>query len=365
MKKIIIFNASSFLYGAEKGLLNLIKALNKYFDITVVLPKRGILGEKIKRLHSSVKIMIFPLARLSFSYSPFYYLKFCVLFFVDFFFFLLYITKNKFDIVATNSLLLLFPALCAKISGKPHIWFVREVFDFQFINDLLGRYVNFFSKKVICQSNFIKKKLNQKKAEVIYEALDPRDYNVYESRKAKSFLKLPLEKTVISIISRIHPSKGQHEFIKNMYDILLEENIILLIAGDISLFNLRSIIYKKKMERFIRRHNLKNVILLGFIEDVSLVYSASDICVSPFLRKEPFGICIAEALSFGKVTLYPFKGGLKEIRNIFVEGFEFSRDKFIAKLKEKKYKQRLELKIPPQLSFKNYFSQIMRVYSEL
>ena len=61
MKKIIIFNASATLYGAERGLLHLIKALGGRFVITVVLPRTGPLVEKIRNMDPGIEIKIFPL----------------------------------------------------------------------------------------------------------------------------------------------------------------------------------------------------------------------------------------------------------------------------------------------------------------
>ena len=138
VKKIIIFNSGSFVYGAERGLLNLIKALKSDFDITVVIPQKGPLVEKIKEVSLSVKIIIFPLAVLMLSFFPFYLLKFIFLSFVDFFYFLFYIKNNEADIILTNNLLLLFPALLAKLIGKKHIWCIREFFNYRFINRLIG-----------------------------------------------------------------------------------------------------------------------------------------------------------------------------------------------------------------------------------
>ncbi len=370
MKKIIIFNASSSLYGAERGLINLLKVLHSGFDITVVLPQRGILEEKINKVSDSVKIIRFPLATLMFSYSPFYFLKFFVLFFLDFLFFLLYINRKNIDIVVTNSSLLLFSALCAHLLGKVHIWHIREVFPYHMVNICLGWYMKLFSKKVICQSEFIKNKLGLKeRGEVVYEPLDKRGYKIYNSEDARRTLNISGKKVVLSIVSRIHPSKGQFEFIKDIQDVLSKNrDVILLVVGEVAPYSLRNIMYKHKINDFIRMYNLENVVLLGFVEDVSLVYSASDICVFPFCRDEPFGICVAEALSFGKETFYPFRGGLREVWKIFHKGKELNKDTIIAAIERcKSYsynKGSTKMVIPSELSFSGYTSRIMEVYRE-
>ena len=54
MKRILIFNSGGFVYGAEKGLINLVKAIKGKFIITVVLPKRGLLARKLKSISAII-----------------------------------------------------------------------------------------------------------------------------------------------------------------------------------------------------------------------------------------------------------------------------------------------------------------------
>ena len=73
MKKVLIFNASSYIYGAERGLINLIKALGDSFQITVVLPESGPLEERLKSLSRKVivkKMLRNLLNRTSFHTKP-------------------------------------------------------------------------------------------------------------------------------------------------------------------------------------------------------------------------------------------------------------------------------------------------------
>jgi len=94
----------------------------------------------------------------------------------------------------------------------------------------------------------------------------------------------------------------------------------LLIAGDISYPDPKSTLYKRKIERVIKENRLNNVFLLGYHDDIDRILCMSDICVFPFLREEPFGIAVVEALAFGKQTFYPKAGGLREVYKIFGSG---------------------------------------------
>jgi len=68
MKKILIFNPGFSVYGAEKGLINFVKAVKDEFIITVVLPKKGLLAKKLKSISADIKIKIFPFPVLTASF---------------------------------------------------------------------------------------------------------------------------------------------------------------------------------------------------------------------------------------------------------------------------------------------------------
>lgn len=363
MKKIIIFNASSFVYGAERGLINLIKALKGRFDITVVLPRCGPVEEKIKSLFDDINIKKFPLPILSFSFSPFSFFKFLFLLPFNLIHFLFYISKFNFNIICTNSTLLLFPAIIAKIMKKRHIWFVREFSTYNILNWIGGQFIKLFSDDIICQSNFIKKKMRfDEKTEVIYEPLDLCNYKTYELFAAKKEFNLPQDSVVISLISRIHPSKGQYEFIREMKEILSnQKKLFVCIVGDITPINLKNILYKRKIKNLKDKYNLENVIFFGFRNDIDKIFSFSDICVFPFKREEPFGISIAEALSFGKLTFFPKKGGLEEVSKIYEAGNEYNIKKIIETFFNFKNIENKNLKnifVPDILSFSKYYNKI-------
>ncbi|MBL7069180.1 MAG: glycosyltransferase family 4 protein [Candidatus Omnitrophica bacterium] len=367
MKRIIIFNSSAFIYGSEKGLLNLIKALRKNFRITVVLPERGPLEERIRRLSPRIEIKRFPLAIISSSLSPFYYIRFGLLSLIDIVYFTFYIIFKDMDIICTNNLLLVFPGIVARITGKRHMWHVREFSSSRFLNSFLGRFIGRFSHTVICQSDTIKDRLRlDDKAKVIYEPLDESDYKIHASGPIKRELDLPADSKIIALISRIHPSKGQLEFIKGIKDGLKKyEDLFLIIVGDISPFNLKNRLYKRRMKDLINKSGLKNVLLLGFREDIDRMLSLSDICVFPFKREEPFGISVAESLAYGKPTFYPRTGGLKEIYDIFKEGEEPDIAKILERvsgLRGCDSKGTERLRIPERISFLRYSREIIPIF---
>ena len=361
MKKIIIFNASSLIYGAERGLLNLLKVLKGMFCITVVLPNKGPIEEKIKNISEDIKIKIFPLPVLVNTLSVFYWIKFIIFLIVNIGYFSCYVIKNKIDFIYTNCSLLISPAIISRIAGKIHLWHVREFFTLKLLNFGIGTFIRIFSDKVICQSKAIREKLFlMEKGNVIYEPLALNDYKVYDKKVIKKEFNIPEKSIVLTIVSRIHPLKGQYEFIDSMKDIIKEnKKLVILIAGDITPLTLKNKLYKNKIYQLIKDNDLKNIKLLGFRQDISKLLSMTDICVFPFLREEPFGIAVTEALAFGKISYYPIQGGLKEVFDIFNQGVEYNINKIKETISEGSNEKIPNVNIPEELSFLRYRDNIL------
>ncbi|MFH1768864.1 MAG: glycosyltransferase [Candidatus Omnitrophota bacterium] len=368
MAKIIIFNASSSIYGAERGLINLVKTLKGKYEISVVLPDKGPLEQLLKRWGVNTKI--FPLAVVMFSLSPLYYIRFLGRSVTNLVYFTLYVKREKIDIICSNSLLLLFPAIVAKLNRRKSVWYIREFLSNKIADFILGFFVKCFADKVICQSEVIRRKLNLiNKAKVIYEPFDKANYKMYDCEDIKKAWNLPRDITIVSCVSRLHPSKGQYEFINQVKDILgKRRDIFLFIAGDITPPTARNILYRKKIERLIKKNKLKNILLLGWRSDVDKIYSISDICVFPFLREEPFGIAVVEALCFGKLTFFPQNGGAKEIRDIFKRGRLFDINKIrdvICNFKAMATTELSSFHVPLALSPVIYNQEISSLFSDL
>jgi len=367
MRKVILFNASAFIYGSEKGLLNLIKALRKDFKIIVVLPRKGPLEGRIRNLSPEIEIKNFPLAVISSSLSPLFYIKFGLLLLIDIVYFTFYVVLKDIDIICTNNLLLVFPGIIAKITKNRHVWYIREFFPSRFLNSFFGRFAGRFSDMIICQSNTIRQRLRlYDKAEVIYEPLDESDYKIYDPGPIKREFNLPPDSKVISVVSRIHPSKGQLEFIEEMKESLKKHgDLFLLIVGDISCFNLKNRLYKRRIMELMNKSGLKNVLLLGFREDVDRMLSLSDICIFPFKCEEPFGISVAESLAYGKPTFYPRSGGLREVYDIFKEGEEPDIAKIletVSCLGRNGDRDSRKLRIPEKISFFSYCDKMTPIF---
>ncbi len=382
------------LYGSEKGLLNIIRALKDDYDITVVLPARGPLSKRAENLGAKVKV--FPLAVLSLSYSPLYYIKFIIFSIIDFVYFLFFALRNNIDIIYTNNLLMVFPCFIAFAAGKKHIWHIREFFSVKPVNKAMAFLARRFSSTVICQSQNIKdtlfgdsadkhtcpichceppkgakqshalRLLRQRFAlprnDIIYEPIKPAVVKGADKEKLRSRLGIPAGSLVMSIVSRIHPLKGQHEFIRDIAGILKEKSInaVLLIAGDISPRNLRTHLYKRKIEKFIKGNRLEGKVrLLGFCEDTDTIYSLTDIALFPYKRNEPFGISLLEALSFSCRVFVNPNPGFNELLSFFKTRYNRLNIKELADIIKKGNVEKEEVNLPDIFLFNNYRKQLI------
>ncbi|MDP8297654.1 MAG: glycosyltransferase family 4 protein [Candidatus Orphnella occulta] len=368
-KKILLFNSGALLYGSEKGLLNIIKALSSDYEITVVLPEEGPLVNILRK--SGIKVKIFPLAILSFSYSPLYYFKFFLFSIVDIIYFSLYVNQHNFDIIYTNNSLIIFPSFIAAFFKKTHIWHIREFFHIGLINRFLAHIIKKFSARIVCQSENIRKTLfplEESKIKVIYEGLELALPNATSTQNIRTELNISSHTVVMSIVSRIHPHKGQYEFIRSMAAFLSQKdsNAVLLLAGDIAPRNLRTYIYKKKIEKIIQKYNLqKKVLLLGFVKDVRMIFESTDLAIFPIRRNEPFGIALLEALTFPCQVFVSPNPGFDEVISFFKTPYNKLRPKVLSDIIRNRGVVKREPDLPKAFLFKTYKNKMLILMREV
>jgi glycosyltransferase involved in cell wall biosynthesis len=321
VRRLVVFNSGAFVYGAEKGLLNLIMALASDYEITVFLPSDGPLVGLLRR--QGCKVFIHPLAILSCPNSLFWGFNYSVLSIFNILYFSIYVLQAKCDCFVSNTSLLVFPLFSAKLCGKKFVWYFREFFLYQGINRILAFLAYNFSDAVVCMSRnifwevFGRKQKPGAKIRVIYEPLPNVSFSAQRSASLRRELGISENEVVISIIARLHPLKGQLEFLREYYGII-KNNVVVLLAGNSSLRNARGRKYEQQIERFINDSGLsKSVRLLGYRQDTDDLLGLSDICVFPYRRNEPFGIAFQEAVAAGKQVLYARNPGLEEAASCF------------------------------------------------
>ncbi len=191
----------------------------------------------------------------------------------------------------------------------------------KFYNSVMVR-----SDLIIAGSNFIfshikknySKYLNyKKKFLVIFRGINTDYFNpklIKDSDKKllKKKWKIEDEKKVILLPGRLTSWKGQEMFIesishlrKNYPDI----NFVAVILGN----DQGRKIYKKKLNRLVEQHRLKNeVIFIDHLELIPIAYEISDVVVSSSIEPEAFGRVSVEAQSMEKPIIASNIGGSNE-----------------------------------------------------
>ena len=161
--------------------------------------------------------------------------------------------------------------------------------------------VSEFSKKAWI--NFSKTK--EDKIKVIYNSINFSNCDVNEDlikQKLINELCIPRKSKIIISVGRICEHKRQDFIVKSIGPILKQNNLHLLLVGDIDFINKND----KTLERiyfYIKKYDIKPFVkLIGYRKDVQNLMRISDIFVHSTLT-EAFGLVLIEAMAMGLTVI--------------------------------------------------------------
>lgn len=333
MKKKIIFvnHASSFNGGAEKSLLEMVSALqeSEEYLIKVVLPEDGDLLTKIKEkniAYSLVKEESWRMWHKNYFQILKFFLTFIKLFF-NLYDWIVFLKKEKADILHININRLIIPLLASKMIGLKTIIHFRDVpnqtrYKFVFGWDLYYYIMN-LGKIWIANSLYTHSQINSKsnapKIDVLYNYLDFKLFDDKLSRSASSNSILKKEFSVV-MLGGINPWKNQIEFVNVAIRVLKKRK-------DIFFYMFGKIISKEYYEKLMKKiHDEKcdkNIFFRGHEKNVEKIFLESDLMLHTSLV-EPFGRVFIESLAAGVPLIASGNGGAKEIVNNGIHGYVFN-----------------------------------------
>ena len=130
-----------------------------------------------------------------------------------------------------------------------------------------------------------------------------------KNKNLRSQIKIKENMFVVLSVGSLDVNRGHHILIESFSQIIKQKkNIILIIAGDGSIKDRRSI--KSLVKKF---HLNDNVKLLGYREDISDLIYICNLLVNPVISTESFGLTLIEAMSLKKPTIASRIGGTTEI----------------------------------------------------
>ncbi len=138
-------------------------------------------------------------------------------------------------------------------------------------------------------------------------------------------LGLPVGKTILGVLGRFDPAKGQ-EFLIGALSSMLNANkhLVLALMGE----NTRSERgdHKRELQELVKKKNLEgSVIFLPFSPDPRSFYNAIDVFIMSS-KSETFGMVTIEAMACGLPVLGTDSGGSPELLDFGKAGFTFQPD---------------------------------------
>lgn len=330
---ILYLSHTTELYGSGNALFNIVQRLCSKEKVIVVLPRKGLLSEKLSSLgiecfFAPIRLSIYPPAksiRDIILYFP-RLVRMLIYNYISFLKVIKIIEKVRPDIIHTNVGPVHIGSFAARLKKIPHIWHIREFQDLHFgwipfpTKEFLTKELNHPNNFKIAITNAIFNHTNLNiKAKVLYDGVFSTS-NIPEinKRKKKYFL----------FVGILEDAKGINEAIEAFIEISSKYNDYqLLIAGSGNVNYVKMLQFKADKAMISEK-----VVFLGFRNDVyKLMAEASAILVCS--RFEGFGFITAEAMFNGCLVIGKDTAGTKEQ---FDNGFEMWKQEIGIRYTENK-----------------------------
>tara|TARA_X000000368_G_scaffold293318_1_gene233258 strand:- start:1682 stop:2812 length:1131 start_codon:yes stop_codon:yes gene_type:complete len=315
-KNILIVHSSNDLYGASKVLISVIEVLIKSgHSIYLILPENGPLNnyESLK----NVNLLIINVGVFRKKYLNFFGLISRLFLIIKSMFIIKkIINKYKIDLVYTNTSTVISPTFAANLSKIPSVFHVHEIpYGSSLYSKFLTKIFNLFSKKIIVVSNstrsfWINKGVFSEKITVINNGFN---FDFFSNKNIND------NKVVFTNISRLVPYKG-HLFLIDLFNEILKKrkNLILQIVGDTLPFYDK---YLDKLKLKVKAYKIqKNVIFLGYKNDIKTILNQSHLFIHTPVSPDPFPTVILEAVQSKTPVISTDNGGAREILDDFKNG---------------------------------------------
>ncbi len=242
------------------------------------------------------------------------------------------IEKWKIDIVHTNTSLNIQGAIAARITGKPHLWHIREVigpdrlFRFPPPFSLIKKIFYGLSTRVVFNSKESASALDgpsHKKAIVLPNAIPLESFVDPDARKRglafRRKLGLNDDNIMVGMIANLTSPKHQDLFIQAAETLAAQNsNTRFVIIGAIPE---PTTAHAQEILNLVAKSQVRDqIILAGFQEDVPAVVHAMDIMLHTSID-ESFGRVIIEAMAAGKPVVCFRSGGPQHIVQHGITGY--------------------------------------------
>ncbi len=319
--KILFFDHSPVISGAEYSLLDILQGLNNGpRDCHLLTVKGGQLirpaGDLGVTIHGiSLSDRILSISKHGLQKGPWKFLtvsgeavkaviSICRL-----------LRREKFDIIYTNSLKShILGGLAGRAAGVKVIWHVRDIPVHKTPARMIRIFSAFLPDRIIAVSEAASRPFDASKVSIIYNGIDTDKVHKMAAREMPAEIKRILRNSkncqFIGIVGQIARWKGQDVFLRAVR--LLAGKLPrakFLIIGE-SLFLEQG--FKQELENFVAGNKIqKRVVFTGQLENVYPLMQRLDILVHSSIEPEPFGRVIIEAMALG-VPVIAARGGASD-----------------------------------------------------
>jgi glycosyltransferase involved in cell wall biosynthesis len=220
------------------------------------------------------------------------------------------------DVVHTNSGVLPAPALAAKLTGRKHLWHIREFFyEFPGLWRFYQRYIWRLSTKIVVIADAVRDQFDPSfrgKCVTVYNGLG-HEALLVDTEKARQFrAEIGNAELLVGVVGRIKlVRKGQEVLVKAAA--LLSEKYPqarYIIVGSVAPGNEEHLV---RLKELVREKGLEDrVVFTGDIQKPRDVFAALDVTVVPSALPEPFGRVVMESMAAGTPVIGSNCGGIPE-----------------------------------------------------
>jgi glycosyltransferase involved in cell wall biosynthesis len=316
--KILTVNNTADIYGASRCLERVFgRFAEDGHEVHAVLPEHGPLAELLQAhgiaVHIHQGLSTIDRAQLK---TPIGALRFAVMFPVSVIWLAALIVRLHIDVVHSNTVVLPSPALAAALTGRKHVWHVRELLgEFGALWKPFQRYVHGLSAAIVAISKCTQDQFDMKlrdKIQVIYDGIDAADGRVDLERSGAFRARFATAERLVGVVGRIKfHRKGQEVLIRAAC--MVKErfpSVHYVVIGSASPGNEDHVTWLKAL---IAECGLQEAATLtGDMTGLPDLFAAMDIAVAPSVQAEPFGCVVMEAMAVGTPVLGSRGGGIAE-----------------------------------------------------
>jgi len=317
--RILSVHNSSDIYGASRCIERLAKRLHRDgHELFVVLPSGGPLKSLLEAAGAQVilhpALSVIERSQLRSLGSK---VRFLVQLPISVLWLTLLIFRLRVDVVHTNCATVFSSPFAAALSGRRHIWHVRECFvDFPSMWKYYQHLINMFSATVIAISRTVKEQFDPRLHQnitVVYDGLPSEDFEACPSEAVDRFRRrFNIGGRSAAVVGRIKwHRKGQEVFVRAAALLKAKyPDAKFLIVGSCAPGNEA---HGERLHQLVENLGLgSQVVFTGDIDNVRPAFASVDVIAVPSVQPEPLGLVVMEAMAMGTPVVGSKSGGIAE-----------------------------------------------------